>query len=122
MYSYSYVSTDITKQNYDLTSQVPIFKTVAGKFEALSLESAVAAAEALWSFFLESCCCESLIWIKSKREGLFFRRKPRGLGSSKGLYKDGEIGSESSLESHCPKTKTQNLELEQTILNYPQIN
>jgi hypothetical protein len=76
--------------------------------EALSLESAAEAAELLWSFFLESCCWESLIWIKSKSEGLFFRRKPRGLGSSKGLYKDCETWTESSpLESHCSKTNKQ---------------
>ena len=32
-----------SNKNYDLTSQVPIFKTVAGKLEALSLLSAAAA-------------------------------------------------------------------------------
>ena len=64
------------------TSHVPILRSEAKKFEALSL-SLLLLLLLLWVFWWES----SLIWIKSKREGLFRRCKPSGLSSSsKGLY------------------------------------
>lgn len=69
----------------------------AGKFEALSLSVAVGALllRLLFSRDLESSLgadpkvedfpWESLISISSRSDGLFLRRKPNGLGSSRGL-------------------------------------
>ena len=78
------------KKLKNLTSHVPIFNIFAGKFEAFSRSGID-----LLSFFLESSepllsiedsptldAWESLIWIKSNRDGLFFSRNPNGLGLS----------------------------------------
>lgn len=113
-------------KNLKYTSHEPILRSEAGKFEALSLSAAAVAA--LLSLFTPeltfSFCCavpwESFIWIKSNREGLFLRRKPKGLGSSRIFRLEGEL-TEASLEAlhcytigHTNNTKFQPLQLNNT--------
>lgn len=84
------------------TSQLPILNNMAGKLEAFILSLAFGAALAFVSFLLPwsvisvvfskielLLLLESVIWIKSSNDGLFLRRKPKGLGSSSGLYCEG---------------------------------
>ena len=87
------------------TSHVPIFRTDPGKFEALSLSQVPLGSFLHRVANLEAFSWESLIWIKSKRDGLFRRRKPSGLGSSKGLHIDGGIAKLSGPEFHCWEKK-----------------
>lgn len=107
-----------------VTSQFPIFKMDAGKLEALSLASAVTEALApFWSFLLTACnlvlsSWESRIWIKSKRDGLFLRRNPSGLGSSRGLYKAGGIERGSSLHFHCRENQIINYSINGSYQNW----
>ena len=76
------------------TSQLPILKTFAGKFEAFIRSPAVGAPD-LTSFFMgvsETLLCPSncswadlswsLHWIRSTRDRLFLSRRPNGLGPS----------------------------------------
>ena len=88
-------STCSCKNRKFLTSQLPIFKIFAWKFEAFIRSPAVEALD-FTSFFLvvsevllhtPNCspadfAWESLIWIRSSRDGLFLSRRPNGLGSS----------------------------------------
>lgn len=87
------------------TSQHPILKTEAAKFEAFNLSVEIEVAVHFASFFFSvltfppgaaatgaELFWDSLIWIKSNKDGLFFSRKPKGLGSSSGLYCEGVAG------------------------------
>jgi len=92
------------------TSHDPIFKVDAGKFDALSLSWAAEPVGAKhfpildlanpWAEFSDSadgtqalCCnCKEM---RSNSDGVFFKVRPKGLGSSKGLQ--GAEGTETGV-------------------------
>lgn len=89
------------------TSQVPILRIEAGKLDALSFSEEPEGPVPFWSFLpwvavaLGELAWESLIWINSKREGLFLNFNPKGLGSSNGLYCDGGVTDKPPIPIPC---------------------
>lgn len=97
-----------------ITSQDPILRSEPEKFDAFSLSVAaeVDAPLVSWLFTAvgfsgaegameEALFCDSLIVIKSNKDGLFLNLRPKGLGSSSGLYSGGGTGNSSFPASHC---------------------
>lgn len=101
-----------------ITSQDPILRSEPEKFDAFSLSVAPEVATPRVSFLLtavefsagvgatdEALFCDSLIWIKSKRDGLFLNLRPKGLGSSSGLYSGGGTGNSLFPAFHCKESR-----------------
>lgn len=97
-----------------ITSQDPILRSEPEKFDAFSLSVAAEVDARLVSWSLtavgfsgaeaatrEALFCASFIVIKSNKDGVFFNFRPKGLGSSSGLYSRGGTGNSSFPASCC---------------------